>query len=197
MKEYWDKRYSEHEFVYGQAPNSFFKEFIDKEKPGSILLPAEGEGRHAIYAAAKGWEVFATDYSKVAQQKALARAKSLGLSIHYEVDDLANWESKQQVDCIVLIYAHFSPENRESVHKKLISYLKPGGKIMLEAFTKDQLKYNTGGPGNIDMLFDSDMLRQDFETLSINLLEEKITKLDESEFHSGNASLIRMIAHKN
>lgn len=52
--EFWNERYSANETVYGDKPNKFFKQFIDTHKPGKILLPAEGEGRNALYAASKG-----------------------------------------------------------------------------------------------------------------------------------------------
>ena len=45
MKEFWDTRYAAEEYVYGTEPNEYFKSFIDRLEPGSILLPAEGEGR--------------------------------------------------------------------------------------------------------------------------------------------------------
>ena len=64
MKEFWDSRYREKEYAYGIEPNEFFKEFIDNNNPGKILLPGEGEGRNAVYSASKGWQVDAFDYSK-------------------------------------------------------------------------------------------------------------------------------------
>lgn len=54
MKEMWDKRYGNTEYAYGEEPNAFFKKTLDKlDLKGSILLPAEGEGRNAVYAAKK------------------------------------------------------------------------------------------------------------------------------------------------
>ena len=47
MKEMWDKRYAQTDFVYGTEPNEFFKKQLLKLTPGKILLPAEGEGRNA------------------------------------------------------------------------------------------------------------------------------------------------------
>jgi hypothetical protein len=44
---FWDTRYKENETVYGNQPNTFFKQFIDTHQPGTLLLPAEGEGRNA------------------------------------------------------------------------------------------------------------------------------------------------------
>ena len=61
MNEFWNQRYAEKEWVYGQNPNLYFKKFIDSTKPGTLLLPADGEGRNSVYAATKGWEVDAFD----------------------------------------------------------------------------------------------------------------------------------------
>lgn len=71
MKLIWDKRYAGDEYVYGIHPNIFFKEKIKGIKPGKILLPAEGEGRNAVYAAALGWNVSAFDFSDKARDKAI------------------------------------------------------------------------------------------------------------------------------
>ena len=59
MKEIWDKRYSTAVYAYGEEPNAFFKEKLDSQNlEGSILLPAEGEGRNAVYAAKKQLNFF-------------------------------------------------------------------------------------------------------------------------------------------
>jgi hypothetical protein len=89
MQQFWDQRYQESEWVYGEAPNAFFKAFIDQQPPGTLLLPAEGEGRNAIYAASKGWTVEAFDFSPVAREKALAGAAAKGVKIRYDLQDIA------------------------------------------------------------------------------------------------------------
>ena len=64
------------EYVYGTEPNQFFKEQLQKIIPaGKLLLPGEGEGRNAVYAAKLGWMVDAFDQSSVARTKALNLAK--------------------------------------------------------------------------------------------------------------------------
>jgi len=77
-KEFWDHRYSENEYAYGTEPNSYFKAFIDTHLPGKVLLPGEGEGRNAVYAALKGWEVTAIDQSIEGLKKATALAEKKG-----------------------------------------------------------------------------------------------------------------------
>jgi len=63
-KDTWDQRYADSEYVYGTSPNDFFKQELDKLGPGKILLPAEGEGRNAVYAAEKEWDVWVFDQSE-------------------------------------------------------------------------------------------------------------------------------------
>ncbi len=67
MQEFWNQRYATHASVYGEGPNLFFKDFIDRMVPGDLLLPCEGEGRNAVYAAAAGWKVHGFDFSPVAR----------------------------------------------------------------------------------------------------------------------------------
>jgi len=99
MKEFWDNRYTENSNVYGVQPNAFFKSFIDQHEPGTILLPAEGEGRNALYAAAKGWTVDAFDFSAVARDRTVAAARERHLPIQYELMDI---DSLQPVSSMML-----------------------------------------------------------------------------------------------
>lgn len=48
---FWEERFSTEEYIYGKEPNQYFKHSIKKLKKGSILFPAEGEGRNVVYAA--------------------------------------------------------------------------------------------------------------------------------------------------
>ena len=117
----WDERFSDEEFFYGERPNVFFAEYIlSLKNKGRLLLPAEGEGRNAVYAAAKGWEVHAFDSSKVAQQKALDFALSEKVVINYELLDLANFVPKPgHYDMIALIFAHMHEGMRQVFHQKV------------------------------------------------------------------------------
>jgi phosphoribosyl-ATP pyrophosphohydrolase len=195
MKDFWNERYARKEYIYGRVPNEFFKNFIDKHEPmGSLLLPAEGEGRNAVYAAIKGWQVWATDFSEEARKKAVAWAQHNNVEIAYEVADLNFWDTEFNFDAIALIYMHLPPELRTRVHKKLIGKLKPGGVIILEAFSKKQTEYGSGGPSDTQLLYSTDILRDDFAGLKIDYIQERLVDLDEGFFHSGEASVIRMIA---
>ena len=196
MQEYWNQRYKDNEIVYGYEPNEFLKEFIDKNKPGTILFPAEGEGRNSIYAAQKGWTATAFDFSEVAKEKALQMAAQKNLTINYTIDGLDTYQAPEQFNAIALIYVHMPPALRTAVHNKMIQALKPGGYLVLEAFSKSQLGKQSGGPTDINLLFDTDTLSSDFATLDIIQLESIETTLKEGPYHEGPASIVRLLAMK-
>ncbi len=83
MKDFWNERYAAREYVYGKKPNQYFKKNIDGLTPVKILLPCKGEGRNAVYAAQKGWDVEAIDFSVEGKKKALSLALKNNVSINY------------------------------------------------------------------------------------------------------------------
>ena len=195
MDKTWDKRYSEPGFAYGREPNAFFKEVIDDLSPGNILLPGEGEGRNAIYAARKGWKVTANDQSGVARDKAMDWAENEGLSIDYTVEDLTNFSCGDRIfDLVAIVYIHLPWVLRQGIHRQLAACLRPGGMLILECFHKEQLLYGTGGPPVADLLYLEEDLREDFSGLEILHCEKHIIEVNEGKFHNGKSSVIRLKA---
>lgn len=195
--EFWDERYSSIEFVYGTEPNIFFKDELDKLKIGNILLLGEGEGRNAVYAAANGWNVDAVDFSMIAKEKALKLAEENSVSINYEITDLSEYKPKlNYYDSAAIIFLHLNPKIRSAVHAKVVASLKSGGTLILEVYEKEQLGKDSGGPKNINMLYSKEELKDDFVKMNIIVLEKKIVTLNESEQHSGEAVVLRLIAVK-
>ena len=202
MKEMWDARYGKEEFAYGEAPNNYLKEQINKLAPGEILFPAEGEGRNAVYAATQGWEASAFDLSNEGYKKAISLCMKYQVTIDYKIGNFSQLEYEQETfDTIALVYAHFPEKLRREYHKKLAKYLKPGGTIILEGFSKTNLELRqqqeaSNGPKDLKMLFTKEIIRQDFEDFDILELDEKVIKLDEGPFHQGQASVIRFVGKK-
>lgn len=193
MKKLWNERYAEEAYVYGTSPNTFFKEELSKLTIGTILLPAEGEGRNAVYAAEQGWDVYAFDYSHKAKHKADILAKERGVSINYVVASFDEIRFKPDFfDCIALFFVHAPPDSRRLYHQKLVKWLKPDGRILMEGFSKKQMDKTSGGPKNIDMLFSNEELDADFNALSHIEIVELNTELDEGNLHKGEASVIRL-----
>lgn len=198
MKDHWNKRFKADEYIYGIQPNEFFAETLTNLKPGTLLLPGEGEGRNAVWAAQNGWDVTAVDYSEAGRNKALKLAIQSNVQLsEYIISDLKDYIAKPgSYDAIALIYIHMDPVLRQKVHPMLANALKPGGILILEAFNKEQIKHNSGGPKNVELLYSTDIIAKDFETLRIKYLENYSNKLSEGILHNGNAKLVRMIATK-
>lgn len=197
MKQFWNERYDEDVFAYGTAPNQFLKDTIHFIPQGNILFVAEGEGRNAVFAAKKGLKVSAFDYSESGQQKALSLAQMHNVTIDYLVSDvLALPYEKESFDGLVLIFAHFPAEIRKHAHLKLLELLKPGGKIIFEAFGKEQLNYTSGGPKDIDMLFSEEEVHNEFPAISFDSLSTEKIVLDEGLFHQGEGVVVRFIGTK-
>ncbi len=195
MSNMWDERYAQDGFVYGKEPNEFFKRELLNYRPGKILLPAEGEGRNAVYAAKLGWEVYAFDSSSEAIKKAKRLASENMVKISYELSSFEGSDYPNDFfDLIGLFYAHtFS---RIENHKKLINFFKQKGTIILEGFSRKQIRNNSGGPKKIEMLFSKEELQSDFAELSELKIWEEELHLNEGEYHHGKSSVIRLIGQK-
>ncbi len=193
----WNKRYGETSYIYGKKPNRLFKNFIDKETPGTILFPAEGEGRNAVYAACLGWKVHAFDSSTEGQKKALKLAAENQVNIDYKVVGYEDVKYEEcAFDCIVLSFAHMPASIRPQIHQKLLRYLKPGGKLFLVGFSQAQLGLNSGGPKDLSMLYSKESLQKEFTGLSQVQTESCTDILEEGNYHVGEAKLIQLIGTK-
>lgn len=198
MYEFWEQRYREEGFAYGVKPNELFRAFINCHNPGKVLLPAEGEGRNAVYAALKGWDVDAYDFSEKAIENALDFAAEHKVSINYIHNSHTDLDKYEQCyDVIALIYAHVPNDIRRQFHHQLAGLLKPGGWFVMEAFTPEQLGRDSGGPKDINMLYSPETVHKDFQdAFEFELFETVEETLDEGKYHVGKASFIRMIARK-
>jgi SAM-dependent methyltransferase len=198
MKEFWDERYAQDEYVYGEMPNEFFREQLNGLNPGNLLLPGEGEGRNAVWAARNGWKVTAVDYSEQARVKAIALAQRHQLaSFNYLIGDITEFAFPENTyQCIALVFVHLIPGQRKLFHETMARALAPGGLLIMEAFTPEQLNYDSGGPRNPEMLYTAEMLQSDFQSLDLKLIKTIKPLLNEGPYHSGLASTVRLTAQK-
>ena len=155
----WNDRYSKDEFAYGEQPNNYLREQLEKLDVGTILFPAEGEGRNAVFAAKLGWKVSAFDISVEGKNKAFRLAETNNVTIDYQVGELQTLNyTVEQFDVIALIYAHFPAAIKSLYHKTLDKYLRKNGLVIFEAFSKRHIDYiakdeKVGGPKDIASYF--------------------------------------------
>ena len=200
--DFWDERYSVSKYVYGEHPNSYLKEQLKNLPVGSILFVGEGEGRNGVYAAKLGWKVSAYDLSVEGKKKAERLARKHNVQVDYKVGELHELDyQKEQFDAIAVIFTHFHSKFRASMHTELSGYLRPGGYIIMEVFSKKQIDYQVegdsgGGPKNIDMLYTLEDIQSDFENFKFVELQETKKYLMEGDHHNGLSSVIRFVGIK-
>jgi len=198
----WDERYAGNNYIYGTESNRYLKEQLATLPAGRILLAGEGEGRNAVYAAGQGWQVSAFDISREGKKKAIQLADQKGVQIDYRVGELHDMDyEKEQFDVIALIFTHFPEEERAAIHKKLSEHLRPGGIIILEAFSKNHIHNqasnpNAGGPKERSMLITVEDLKNDFAGFEILELKETTQHLSEGSHHYGFSALVRFTGRK-
>lgn len=193
----WDSRFKAGEFVYGTDPNVFFKEEIDKLQAGKILLPGEGEGRNAIYAAKLQWEVDAFDWSTAARDKALRFAADSQVTITYTTQKFEDFTAvDRSYDAIALIFIHIPEEIRETFFKELLKALAPGGTFILFVYHKNQLQYGTGGPKEENWLYSLEEVISYFISLDFLTLSQETITLHEGSLHNGTSEVIKFVGRK-
>ena len=197
-KTFWNSRYDEEGFAYGTSPNVFLSSFADAFKSGQkVLVIGDGEGRNGVWLAEQGCSVVSVDSSKVGVEKARKLAIDNGVEIEAICADLNDWAWPESAfDFVVIIYVHFPPDLRALLHHKVIAALKPGGQLIMESFTPQQLNYTSGGPPVLEMLYTAEMMQDDFKFLEIQQLEECITELNEGKYHCGEGAVVRLVAKK-
>jgi SAM-dependent methyltransferase len=193
----WDERYSSEEYVYGKSPNQFLEENYSVIPKGKVLSLAEGEGRNAVFLAKQGYVVTAVDSSQIGLEKAKKLAEEAGVSIELVKADLADFDiGENQWDGIVSIFCPLPSVLRKELHRKVIAGLKKNGVFLIEAYTPDQLKHNTGGGKSVDLMTTKESLSHELIGLKFKHLIELERNIVEGIYHTGLGAVVQAIASK-
>ena len=194
---FWNERYDTDEYLYGTEPNGFLAEHW-KLLRGPVLSLSEGEGRNAVFLASHGLDVLGVDISPVAMEKAKRLAGSQGVKIRTRVADLATFQPEENTyGSVVSVSAHLPGAVRSRLYPFVERALKPGGILLLEAYSEDQLKRETGGPKDPDMLMTVEKIRLEFPNLKRILLRAVDREVVEGHGHTGLASVVQFIARRS
>lgn len=195
----WDERYSQKEYVYGKQPNDFLQN-VSHHLPaaGKTLCLCAGEGRNAVFLAEQGHHVTAVDYSSVGLEKTeqLAAERSVPLKTIHD-----NWSERHietnTWDTIVSFFCHFPPDLRRRIHRETVAGLRKNGAFVMEAFTPEQLQYDTGGPPSRELLMTLDSLKKELDGLSFQFGREQKRIVNEGKYHTGTAAVVQILAFKS
>ena len=197
-QEMWNKRFSTPDYVFGEEPNAFLVAQAALLGQGQALALADGEGRNSVWLAQQGFSVDAFDFSVPAIDKAKALAEKHQVSVNFIHSDWQSFDWKPAYyDLVAGVFFQFAgPDERAELFEKIKQCLKPGGVLVIQGYGKNQLTYNTGGPGKLDHLYDEDLLRQAFAGFEVQVCETYETSINEGAGHSGMSALVGFVARK-
>lgn len=198
--QFWDKRFSQAEYVFGKEPNIYLKNQVPKymRPSANALCVADGEGRNSVWLAKQGMAVEAFDISPVAVEKARWLAKHEQVSVAYSVTNTDSWVWKpNHYDLIAAIFIQFAtPNMRVDLFAKIRNSLKPGGHLILQGYTPKQLDYKTGGPPSIDHLYTTELIQDLVKGMEICDWQEYEAEIHEGQGHHGMSALMGVVARK-
>ena len=196
--EFWDQRYGESDWAYGQEANDFLRQQAAPLPPGDALCLAEGQGRNAVHLARLGHRVTAQDLSPVGLRCAQQLARQAGVHLDTVCSDLADFHpAAASVDLVVAIWMHLPQPLRAVVHHRAVAALRPGGHLILEAYTPEQLELATGGPPALELLMEPETLRSELEGLELLLFNPCRRVIHEGPYHQGESAVIQVLGRKN
>ena len=197
MTNMWHERFSAEEYVYGKEPNGFVVDATELMPKGKVLCIAEGEGRNSVYLASLGFDVTAWDFAQSGLEKTRQLADEKGVDVKTEFRDLADviWESEQW-DAIIHIFGHFPSNVMNRTLSGIKKALKPGGYYVSELYSKEQLRYGTGGPRNEEMLVNPKEMLEKFDGYFIKHFHVSEVNREEGQLHTGTAHVVQSMFQK-
>lgn len=162
----WDERYADSALVWSATPNLFVEAELGGLPPGRALDLATGEGRNAIWLAARGWRVTAVDFSAAGLDKArtvhAAHARSEQLDIDWVHADVLEYDPDPGgYDLALLAYLQLSADQRRESVRRAFDALAPVGTLFVVAHDSTNLTEGTGGPQDPSVLFTADDILDD------------------------------------
>jgi len=193
--EAWESRYATSEYLYGTDPNDFLVQAVADLPPGRTLCLADGEGRNGVYLAQLGHTVTSVDLTEAGLAKAARLATARGVELTTVVADLADHDlGTGQWDLIVSIFAHMPPQGRKRLHSSIARALAPGGRLVLEAYTPDQVGRGTGGPPVPELTMTLDGLNEELAGMEILSGREVVRSVIEGPGHTGDGAVVQVVA---
>jgi SAM-dependent methyltransferase len=195
----WDARYAASELVWSATPNQFVAQELAELPAGRAVDLACGEGRNAIWLAARGWEVTAVDFSQVGLDKGrrLADAHELAGRVAWERGDATTWVAEDGYDLAVIAYLQLSAPERRKAVRRAFEALRPGGTLLLVAHDSTNLAEGSGGPQEPAVLMTAedvlgDLAGEDLEVLRAERVVRDVAQPDGSTAPAYDA-LVRLV----
>ncbi|MDX3431182.1 methyltransferase domain-containing protein [Streptomyces sp. NBC_01696] len=132
--EMWDDRYRESDRIWSGNPNVVLVREVEDLKPGRALDLGCGEGADAVWLARTGWQVTATDISRVALERAAVHAAEAGVAdrVDWQWHDLGASFPEGEYDLVSAQFLHSMGDlPREEILRRAAGAVAPGGVLLV------------------------------------------------------------------
>ena len=182
----WNRMLTSPKAPFNTNPNAFLVDVTRGLTPGTALDVGMGQGRNALYLAQQGWTVTGFDPADKAVALAREQAARLGVTLDAIVqrDDQFDF-GKARWDLIVLSYVSL----RDLV-SRVYESLRPGGRVVVEAFHRDAAKTASIGGG---VVFETNELLRLFNQFRVLRYEDADATGD---FGLQPTRVVRLVAQK-
>jgi SAM-dependent methyltransferase len=174
----WNQRYADSELVWSAAPNLWVEQLTRDLQPGKALDIAAGEGRNALWLAARGWHATAVDFSAVALQRARSLAREqlgddAGMLETVEAD-VETWAAPERsYDLVLVVYLHLPAQQRRAVMRAAAEAVAPGGTLLIVGHDLENLTSGHGGPQDPLVLYRPRDIVADIEPAQLVILRDE------------------------
>jgi 2-polyprenyl-3-methyl-5-hydroxy-6-metoxy-1,4-benzoquinol methylase len=166
----WDERYSERQ-QWSTEPNALVAELLADLPPGDAVDLAAGEGRHALWLAARGWRVRAVDFSEVGLGR--GRTQPGAERVTWEAADVTTWAAPQEsLDLVLVAYLHLPGPETVALLTRSVGWLRPGARLLVLGHDVANLSDGVGGPQEPAILHSVERLAPVAELLAVDRLEQ-------------------------
>lgn len=166
----WDERYAERQ-QWSSEPNALIAELLAGLPPGKAVDLAAGEGRHALWLAARGWRVTAVDFSAVGlgrggEQPGAGR-------VTWVTADVTTWTAPEgSLDLVLVAYLHLPEDDIRAVLTRAVGWLRPGGRLLVLGHDVANIEAGVGGPQEPAILHSVERLAPVAGLLDVDRLEQ-------------------------
>jgi SAM-dependent methyltransferase len=169
----WDERYAASR-QWSAGPNALVESLLDGLPPGDAVDLGAGEGRHALWLAARGWRVAAVDFSAVGLGRGRAQADAAqATSVTWVTADVLTWTAPEaSLDLVLVAYLHLPEPETTALLRRAVGWLRPGGRLLVLGHDVDNVAHGVGGPQATAILHSVERLAPVAELLEVDRLEQ-------------------------